>query len=131
MWDTIHDEVVPSSARLAPPNLGDPPLEPLARHTRVGADDEVTHLLSQVPPDAQHLDVVAHSYRVVQLLLVFISLVHVNVTQPRALGECVRGFREGSRRGRETAPLWALRFEELLDRPLTEVQAMVQLTRSS
>jgi hypothetical protein len=69
MWDTIHDEVVPSSARLAPPNLGDPPLEPLARHTRVGADDEVTHLLSQVPPDAQHLDVVAHSYRVVQLFV--------------------------------------------------------------
>lgn len=64
-------------------------------------------------------------------LLVFIYLVHVSATQPRALGECLRRFREGYRRGWATAPLWAVRFEELLDRPLAEVQAMVRLTRSS
>lgn len=62
MWDTIPDEVVPSSARLSPPNLGYPPLEPIARGTRVGVNEDVTHLLSQVPADATNLDVVAHSY---------------------------------------------------------------------
>jgi ubiquinone biosynthesis protein Coq4 len=62
-------------------------------------------------------------------LLVFIYLAHVSFTAPRTLAECVRRFRAGYRRGWSTAPLWAVRFEALLDRPLAEVQA--QLTARS
>ncbi len=59
------------------------------------------------------------------LLLIVSYWLHVLLTQPRALPECVRRFWVGYRRGWQTAPLWALRFEELWDRPLGEVRALV------
>jgi ubiquinone biosynthesis protein Coq4 len=50
---------------------------------------------------------------------------HVLFTQPRVFMTCVRRFQVGYRRGWNTGPLWALRFEELWERPLVEVRALV------
>ncbi len=58
MWDAIAPEV---TERLAPPNLGYPPLEPVPRGRRVTVADDVAHLLTQLP-EAGSFHVVAHSY---------------------------------------------------------------------
>lgn len=47
---------------LALANLGYPHGEPLPRGTRVGVDDEVQHLLGQVPPGDAPIALHAHSY---------------------------------------------------------------------
>lgn len=57
MWDFLETK----DEKLAPPNIGYPPLEPLQRGVKVTVDDDVRHLLAQLPADGR-FDVVAHSY---------------------------------------------------------------------
>lgn len=61
MWDAIPESVVRADQRLAPANLGYPPLEPLPRGQQVTVHDDVAHLLKGLPPSGD-LHVVAHSY---------------------------------------------------------------------
>jgi pimeloyl-ACP methyl ester carboxylesterase len=61
MWDTIPEDVVPADRRLSPPNLGYPPLEPVARGTALTVNDDVAHLLKGLPAEGS-FDVVGHSY---------------------------------------------------------------------
>ncbi|MBL8953890.1 MAG: alpha/beta hydrolase [Myxococcaceae bacterium] len=57
MWDFLETP----GEKLQPPNLGYPPLEPVARGVPVTVDDDVKHLLAQLPGDGT-FDVVSHSY---------------------------------------------------------------------
>ncbi len=60
MWADVPDEVVAGTTKVAPPNLGYPPLAPLARGDRVTVVDDAAHALSAVSAD--RIDVFAHSY---------------------------------------------------------------------
>jgi ubiquinone biosynthesis protein Coq4 len=59
-------------------------------------------------------------------MLLVVYLVHTLFTAPRQVLPCLHRLRDGYRRGWNLAPLWALRFEELWDRPLVEVRALVE-----
>jgi pimeloyl-ACP methyl ester carboxylesterase len=61
MWDFVPEDVVPAAARLAPPNLGYPPLRPFPRGEAFAVPDDVRHLLAALPAEGP-LDLVAHSY---------------------------------------------------------------------
>ena len=61
MWDSISEELVPSSQRLQPSNLGYPPYDVIPRGQKTTLAQEAAHVLTQVPAD-EPLDVVAHSY---------------------------------------------------------------------
>ncbi len=58
MWDFLEQP----ADRLAPPNLGYPPLPPLPRGQKVTVADDVKNLLAQVPPGDGPIELVAHSY---------------------------------------------------------------------
>lgn len=62
MWDAISTDLVPERVRWSPPNLGYPPLPPLARGQQVSVDDDVRHLIANLPESADPIEVVAHSY---------------------------------------------------------------------
>lgn len=62
MWATVPAEVWGSTTRLAPANLGYPPLPPLPRGERSGAAEDAAHLLRQLGSGAEPVHLYAHSY---------------------------------------------------------------------
>lgn len=103
MWDFLETK----DGKLAPPNLGYPPLDPIPRGQRVSVEDDVKHLLSQLPADGS-FDVVAHSYggtialkalaalgpRVRSVFLVEPVLFGALLHEPEAEPEAVKQVRE-------------------------------------
>ncbi|MFO0759264.1 MAG: alpha/beta hydrolase [Byssovorax sp.] len=61
MWDAVPAEVIGTTRKLAPPNLGYPPLAPLLRGQRVTAADEAAHLLAMIG-ESPRVHLYAHSY---------------------------------------------------------------------
>lgn len=57
------------------------------------------------------------------VLLILAFLVHVAACRPRLLPAALANLVRGARRGLSTRPLWAVRWEEMWDRPLAEIQA--------
>ncbi|MBL9039681.1 MAG: alpha/beta hydrolase [Archangium sp.] len=60
LWDSVPEEVVPSSERVTPSNLGYPPGEPTPRGQTVSVADDASHVFPQLPEGDFNL--VAHSY---------------------------------------------------------------------
>lgn len=62
MWAGVPPAAIGDRRGVFPANLGYPPNDLLPRGARVTVDDEIAHLLAQVPDDVTRLHVVAHSY---------------------------------------------------------------------
>jgi pimeloyl-ACP methyl ester carboxylesterase len=62
MWDGVPPESVRGLDVIKPANLGYPPNPPLARGAPFLVEEEVGHVLAQVPDDDSPVHVVAHSY---------------------------------------------------------------------
>lgn len=67
MWADVPEAVTEGTRKVAPPNLGYPPLEPVARGSRVTADDDARNALAQMGEGAE-VDLFAHSYGAVVAL---------------------------------------------------------------
>lgn len=62
MWGKLRSAVPKSIAFLAPSNLGYPPHPFMERGTPFTIEDDIAHLLRAVPPEAEAVHLVSHSY---------------------------------------------------------------------
>jgi pimeloyl-ACP methyl ester carboxylesterase len=62
LWASVPDAAIGGRRRVAPPNLGYAPAEPVPRGRIVTAQDDAAHVVRAVPRDAERVHVVAHSY---------------------------------------------------------------------